>query len=305
MAKKLTVADAAKKLKLEVVAGKEGLSREIEKPTMSRPGLELAGLFDFYESNRIQLFGSKEVTFYYWLNEEDRKIRTEMLFREDTPAFIFSNNFTVPECFIHNAEKYKIPILRCGKKTMEIFVELYDFLSEELAPMISMHGVLMDLNGIGVVIKGKSSIGKSEVAMELIKRGHQLVADDVIDIYEKAPGTLIGRAPKVLEKFLEIRGIGIINAVEIFGAGAFREKKRIDLIVQLEDWNEKKEYDRIGLNKEFEKILSTKIPKIRIPVKPGRNVSSLVEVAAMNQRLHDMGYDSAQDFLNGIDNILN
>ncbi len=301
---KITVSDLIKELPLEVIAGKDGLKKPIFSKMLTRPGLELAGLFDFYEEERIQIIGSKEVTFFYWLNEEDQNSRTEILFKDKTPAFIFSNNFDIPEAFIRNAEKYKIPILRSKKHTTPLMTDVTSYLAEELAEMTNMHGVLVDVHGVGVLIRGKSGIGKSEAALELVKRGHKLIADDNVLIYEKEIGTLVGKPPKILEKYMEIRGIGIVNVVQMFGASAYRHKKAITLVVDLELAEEDKEYDRLGVEEARIKILNTEIPYIKIPIRPGRNMASLIEVAAINRRLRYMGYNAAQEFMDNLTQVI-
>jgi HPr kinase/phosphorylase len=200
---------------------------------LSRPGVELAGLFDFYEEDRLQIIGSKEVTFFYWLNELDQNERIGKLFKEKTPAFVFSSNFEIPDVFIRNSMELQIPILRSKKNSTALMNDITTYLQEVLADTTSMHGVLVDVHGIGVLIKGKSGVGKSEAALELLKRGHKLIADDNVIIYEKDPGEVVGRAPEILEKVMEIRGIGIIDIVQMFGASSYRHKKRITLVIEL------------------------------------------------------------------------
>lgn len=300
----IKVKNLVAELDLEVIAGESGLDRKVTSKMLSRPGLELAGLFDFYEEDRIQIIGSKEVTFFYWLNEEDQKKRIEMLFKDKVPAFIFSNSFDVPKVFKDNSEKYQIPILISKKHTTTLMNDITSYLAEELAEMVNMHGVLVDVHGVGVLIRGKSGIGKSESALELVKRGHKLISDDNVLIYEKEIGTLVGKAPKLLEKFMEIRGIGIINVVQMFGASVYRHKKRITLIVDLESAEDNKDYDRIGVDEEKIKILNTEVPYIKIPIRPGRNMASLIEVAAINRRLRYMGYNAAQEFLDNLTQVI-
>jgi HPr kinase/phosphorylase len=300
----ITVNDLIKEVGLEVIAGEEGLNRFIKSKMLSRPGLELAGLFDFYEEDRIQIIGSKEVTFFYWLNEDDQNTRVEMLFKDKTPAFVFSNNFDIPEVFIRNGNKYNIPVLRSTKHSTSVMNDITSFLAEELAEMTSMHGVLVDVHGIGVLIRGKSGIGKSEAALELVKRGHKLIADDNVHIYEKDPGTLVGKAPKILEKVMEIRGIGIINVVQMFGASSYRHKKRITLVVDLELEDINNQYDRIGVEEAKLRILNTDVAHTKIPIRPGRNMASLVEVAAINRRLRYMGYNAAKEFMDNLTNLI-
>ena len=301
---RVTVRDIVEELELEVVSGEEWLDRPVRSKMISRPGLELAGLFDFYEEERIQIIGSKEVTFFYWLKEEEQEERVEKLFREQTPTFIFSNNFDIPDVFIRNSQKYRIPILRSTRNSTALMNSITSYLLEEMAEMTTMHGVLLDVHGIGTLIRGSSGIGKSEAALELIKRGHKLIADDNVEIYEKEPGTIVGRPPKILEKMMEIRGIGIIDVVQMFGASVYRHKKRITLVVDLEDGDVTEQYDRIGLEESMIKILNTHVHYTRIPIRPGRNTASLIEVAAINRRLRYMGYNAPRDFINRLDDII-
>jgi len=304
MINKIKVKDLVEELKLEVVCGKKGLNRRITSKMFSRPGVELAGLFDFYEEDRIQVIGTKEYTFFHWLNENDQLERISKLFREKTPCFIFSNSFEVPQVFIDNSEKTKIPILRSPKRTTQLINDVTTYLAEELAETINMHGVLVDVHGVGVLIRGESGIGKSEAALELLKRGHKLIADDNVIIYEKEVGTLIGKPPKLLETYMEIRGIGIVNVMRLFGASVYRHKKRITLVVDLELAEDNREYDRLGVEEQTIKILNTDVPYIKIPIRPGRNMASLIEVAALNRRLRYMGFNAAQEFIDNLNKYI-
>ena len=286
---------------LQVSGGIDGLSNEVTKPQVSRPGLELAGLFDFYEFDRIQVLGSKEVAFFGWLNQEDKDIRVDMLFNRKPPCFVFSKNAVIPELFIEKGNQYSIPILKCGKKTSSLLSSLYQYLSSKLSERESLHGTLVDVSGVGVLIRGKSGLGKSEVALELVRRGHQLVADDRVDVYQREIGVVVGEAPVILRKYLEIRGIGIVNVVKLFGAKAFKENKKIMLVIDLEHWNNQTNYDRLGLENHTIKFFDTEVAHIVLPISEGRNTASLVEVAAVNARLKYMGENSAQDFADALD----
>ena len=283
-------------LKLEVIAGHLGIDREVKNPSLSKPGLELAGMFDFYEHDRIQIIGSKEGTFFHWLNESDQNIRVRMLFEKQPPAFVFSKNVVIPDVFIKFGNEYNIPILKSSYKTSSLFSELFTYLQSKLSERVAIHGVLLDINGVGVIITGQSGIGKSEVALELIRRGYMLVADDLIEIYQKEKGVVIGEAPDILKKFLEIRGIGIVNVVYLFGARAYRENKRISLIVKLEKWDDNKTFDRLGLTEEKEMILDTEVTVLSLPITEARNTATLVEAAAYDYKSKMLGYHSAQAF---------
>ncbi len=290
---------------LELISGEQGLEREITKAQVSRPGIELAGLFDFYEFDRIQVLGSKEVTFFWWLNTQDQEIRVDMLFQKRPPMFVFSQNIQeIPEVFIRKGNEYGIVIAKAHRKTVALVSSLYKYLSAKLAPRLSLHGTLLDISGVGVLIRGKSGLGKSEVALELVRRGHQLVADDRVDIYERELGILVGEAPEILRKYLEIRGIGIVNVVKLFGAKAFKENKKIMLVIDLEPWNTTNTYDRLGLEHKTIKFFDTNVHHMTIPVSEGRNVATLVEAAAVNARLKYMGEDAAKEFTDSLEQEL-
>jgi HPr kinase/phosphorylase len=298
----LTVGQVVSDYKLELISGEKGLNRLVEKPQVSRPGIELAGLFDFYEYDRIQVLGSKEVHFFGWLNEQDQEIRVDMLFKENPPMFVFSKNADIPEVFVRKGNDYGITIAKSSKKTSALLSSLYQYLSTKLSHRQSLHGTLLDVSGVGVLIRGKSGIGKSEVALELVRRGHQLVADDRVDIYQREMGVIIGEAPDLLKKYLEIRGIGIVNVVKMFGARAFKENKKIMLVIDLEPWDHNSEYDRLGLEDHTICFFDTNVANLRIPISEGRNVASLVEAAAINARLKYMGEYAAKEFTNNLDN---
>ena len=297
----LLVKNMMQDYKLVIAGGENGMHNVISKAQVSRPGLELAGLFDFYEYDRVQVLGSKEVAFFGWLNEQDQNIRVDMLFQKKPPCFIFSKNAEIPELFIRKGNEYHIPILKCKKKTSSLLSSLYQYLSSKLAERESLHGTLLDVSGVGVLIRGKSGLGKSEVALELVRRGHQLVADDRVDIYQREIGVVVGEAPVILQKYLEIRGIGIVNVVKLFGAKAFKENKKIMLVIDLEPWNTQSNYDRLGLENHTIKFFDTEVGHIVLPISEGRNTASLVEVAAVNARLKYMGENSAQEFTDALD----
>ena len=303
----VTVEDLVQELKLEVITPNASLNRQITEQMLSRPGMELTGVVEYFRDNakrRIQIIGTKEWLYLQSLESDVRRERTRVLFTDETPVIIFSKNFEIPQEMIELSEETGVPLLRSEKETTVLFTAISNYLEDALSPIESVHGVLVDVNGIGVLIKGKSSIGKSETALELIHRGHQLIADDRVDIYEKEPGLIVGRAPELLKQFIEVRGIGIINVVEMFGARAYRHKKRITLMIELEDWNNEKIYNRIGLSDETTRIFNTEITKITIPVRPGRSIASLIEVAAMNHRLKVMGYNAAEAFTNQLNNYI-
>lgn len=291
--KVIKVIQLAKENDLEMVAGETGLDKPVTEVMISRPGIELAGFMEFFDPERVILIGSKEASFLNLLDAPLQEKRLTEIFKLNPPALIFSTNVEIKDIFIKLGNKYHVPILKSKLRTTALNSKLYSYLQENLAKRQTVHGVLMDINGMGTLIIGKSGIGKSETALELIKRGHMLISDDRVDIFQKDVGTLIGEAPKILERYLEVRGIGIIDVVSMFGIGSYRESKKVRLVVELEKWEEKKNYDRLGLNTKTTKYFDTEIPIVTIPVLPGRNVALLVESAAMNEKLKYLGYHAA------------
>lgn len=286
---------------LELIAGKKGLDKKITEDEISRPGLEFAGFFEFFENKRVLLIGSKDASFLETLPHDVKSKNVEKIFELNPPCLVFSERVKIDELFIINAEKYGVPILKSDLRTSNASSKIYTYLQEKFAEKLSIHGTLMDINGMGTLIIGKSGIGKSETALELIRRGHQLIADDLVMVMEKEPGNLIGTSPDILKRFIEIRGIGIVDVIQMFGASSYRERKNIKLVVELEKWDEGKYYDRLGLDNEKIKYFNTEISKVTIPVLPGRTVSLLVESAAMNEKLKLLGYNSALEFVSKVD----
>ncbi|MCD8914168.1 HPr(Ser) kinase/phosphatase [Staphylococcus sp. IVB6181] len=284
------------RFKLNLAAGEEGLDRPIHNTDISRPGLEMAGYFSHYASDRIQLLGTTELSFYNLLPDKERHGRLRKLCRPDTPAIIVTRGIEPPEELVNAAKELGTPLLTSKDATTSLMSRLTTYLEHELAKTTSLHGVLVDVYGVGVLITGDSGIGKSETALELVKRGHRLVADDNVEIREITKDELIGKPPKLIEHLLEIRGLGIINVMTLFGAGSILTEKKIGLNINLENWDKDKLYDRVGLNEETLRILDTEITKKTIPVRPGRNVAVIIEVAAMNYRLNIMGINTAEEF---------
>jgi len=297
---RLKIKHLVKDLDLELLTNQKGMEREIKSEMLSRPGVELAGFLDFFDAERIILIGSKEASFLKLLPYDIRRQRVEDLFKKNPPGVIFSINVEIENLFLELGNVYDVSILKSKSRTTPLSGTLYAYLHSKLAPRTSVHGVLLDIHGMGTLIIGKSGIGKSETALELIKRGHILISDDRVDIFEAAPGVLIGSAPKILEKFIEVRGIGIVDVVSMFGAGAYRENKKLRLVVELEHWKKGKQYDRLGIETETTKFFNTEIAKITIPVLPGRNVATLVESAAMNQKLKYLGYNAALELTQAV-----
>ena len=294
MKRKVTVKELVNVIDLSVVGGEEGLENIISDEEITFPWLELTGVFKYFQSYKINLIGSKEATYLKELGEELAEQRVKELFNHNPSAFVFSRNVEVPNYFVDLGNQYKVPVLKSDLRTTSLNSKLFGFLCSRLSPRQSVHGVLMDINGMGTLIIGKSGIGKSETALELVKRGHQLIADDRVEIYEKEVGILIGEAPEVIAQYLEVRGVGIVNVMHMFGAGAYRENKKIRLVIELEAWDKNKYYDRLGLDPEKVTYFNTELPKITIPILPGRNNAVLVEAAATNQKLKYLGLDGAK-----------
>lgn len=293
---KVTVKDILDKFKLELISGEDGIHRPVTVSDISRPGLEMAGFFDYYPEDRLQLLGMTELSFLSKLNEEDRRFRMQRLCTDVTPGIIITRGLDVPEELIEAAEREAVPVMRSPLKTTRMVSQLTNYLELKLAPTIAIHGVLVDVYGVGVLITGQSGVGKSETALELVKRGHRLVADDCVEIRQEDQDSLVGNAPPLIEHLVEIRGLGIIDVMTLFGAGAIRSYKRITMCINLENWDQSKRYDRLGLDEDTMKIFDVEIPKLTVPVRPGRNLAVIIEVAAMNYRLKRMGVNTAQQF---------
>ena len=297
MAETVKVKELVDKLSLEVVTGdEESLERVITTGDISRPGLELTGYFNYYSHDRLQLFGNKEITFAERMMPEERLMVLRRMCSDDTPAFIVSRGLTPPKEMIEAARERNIPVLSSPISTSRLLGEISSFLNGGLAPRTSVHGVLVDVYGLGVLIQGDSGIGKSETALELVKRGHRLIADDRVDVYQQDELTLVGEPPRILQHLIEIRGIGIIDVMNLFGASAVRGSMPVQLAVYLESWSKDKKYDRLGSGNTEVEIAEVKIPQVKIPVKTGRNVAIIIEVAAMNFRARTMGYDATKTF---------
>lgn len=270
----------------------EGIT--IDHPEINRPALQLAGFFDHFDCDRLQIIGLVEYTYLQSLNENGRKKCLERMFEFKIPCLVICRDLEpFPEMFVF-AEKYGVPIFGYSSTTTEFMGEVIRWLKVKLAPQITLHGVLVDIYGEGVLIMGESGIGKSEAALELIKRGHRLVADDAVDIRKVSAQTLIGSCPEIIQYFIELRGIGIIDVRQMFGVESIKETQNIDLVIQLEAWDVKKEYDRLGLSEEYIEILGNKVVCHSIPIRPGRNLAVICESAAVNHRQKKMGYNAAK-----------
>lgn len=297
--------DLLKAFEFKLIAGQQGVSRDILSSEISRPGIELAGHFQFYPKDYLQVIGQKEMLFYLSLSRQEQADRIEQMMLAETPGIIFSYGIDVPNIFIEQANRLNVPIMQSELATTRLISQLTDYLEAQLSPKITMHGVLVDIYGIGVLITGKSGIGKSEVALELIKRGHRLVTDDSVHIRKEDNLHLIGDAPDLIKNHLEIRGLGIINAMSLFGASAIIDQKQISLVVHLELWEDMKQYERLGLDEETIQILDIHLPRAIVPVRPGRNLAVILETAAMNFRLKEMGVNTAQEFSERLTMVIN
>ena len=297
MANKVELKTLVEKMNLKNLTPDVDLSdKDVEIPDINRPALQLTGFFEHFDSERVQIIGYVEYTFLEKMTDEDKKKRIyETLLSYKIPCLIFCRNLPPEKMLLEMAEKANIPVFQTEKKTSEFTAEIIRWLNVELAPCISIHGVLVDVYGVGVLIMGESGIGKSEAALELIKRGHRLVSDDVVEIRRVSDETLVGSAPDITRHFIELRGIGIVDVKALFGVLSVRETQNIDLVITLEEWNKNKEYDRLGLEEESTEFLGNKVVCHHLPIRPGRNLAIIVETAAVNHRQKQMGYNAAQE----------
>lgn len=270
---------------------------QITTTEVNRPGLHMAGYFEFFDEKRIQIIGKSEESFLLRFTTEKAEKRLREFFSHKPSAVVICRNMQVDEVYAKTAAEYGVPLLRTAETTSDFTSALIAFLNLSLAPRVTRHGVLVEVYGEGILLLGESGVGKSETAIELIKRGHRLIADDAVEIRRVSNKSLVGTAPDNIRHFIELRGIGIINASRIFGAGAVKLTEKIDLIINLEIWDVNKVYDRMGLDNQTTEILGLEIPSLTIPVKPGRNLAVIIEVAAMNSRQKKLGYNAAKDLL--------
>ena len=295
------LSEIVKDFDLEVVYDSGDIeSRRLCVADVTRPGLQLAGYYDHFGPDRLQIIGNMEYAYLEHLTSMDRKASIEALFEKGIPGLVITRNHEVLPEMLEAAQKMQVPILRTGSATSDFSSELVKHLRMELAPRISMHGVLVEVNGEGILILGESGVGKSETALEIVKRGHRLIADDQVEIRKVSESTLVGKAPDVIKHLIEIRGIGILDVKELYGVSSVKQQESIDFVINLELWDEKKTYDRLGLSDETTDILGIKVPSITIPVGPGRNLAIIVEAAAINHRVKQMGYNAAQDLVSRI-----
>lgn len=264
-------------------------------PEVNRPALQLTGFYDQFDNDRLQIIGNVEYSYLCSLKEEDRIDRYRQLLSSNIPCLVFCRELEPEEKVLEMAKTYRIPVLQTAKSTSSFMAEVIRWLRAQLAPCIVIHGVLVDVYGEGVLITGESGIGKSEAALELIKRGHRLVTDDAVEIRKISDEVLVGSAPGVIRYFIELRGIGIIDVKTLFGVESVKENQQIDMVIKLEDWNKDREYDRMGLKEEYTEYLGTKVVCHSLPIRPGRNLAVIVEAAAVNHRQKKMGYNAAKE----------
>lgn len=290
----LPITKLIENFKMEVLYAPENLEEMyITTSDVSRPGLHLVGFSEYFDNSRIQIMGKVEFTYLEQLRISERIASMEQFFALGFPALVITRGLQIFPEMQDLAEKHQIPLLRCDHGTSQFMSMVIRYLSEQLAPRKTRHGVLCEIYGEGILIMGESGVGKSEAAIELVKRGHRLVADDAVEIKKISDSALMGTAPDIIKHFVEVRGIGIIDVKEIFGMGAVKDEQQIDMVIHLEPWEKDKQYDRLGMIDEYTNIMGINVPSLTIPVKLGRNIAVIVEVAAMNNRQKKMGYNAA------------
>ena len=279
--------------------------KKVMVPDINRPALQLTGFFEHFAYERVQLIGCVEYTFLENMEEDEKEKIYDMLLSYKIPCIIFCRNLKPDDSLIEKANKANVPVFSTETPTSAFSAEIIRWLNVELAPCISIHGVLVDVYGVGVLIMGESGIGKSEAALELIKRGHRLVSDDVVEIRKVSDETLVGTAPDITRHFIELRGIGIVDVKMLYGVQSVRETQNIDLVITLEEWDRDKEYDRLGLEEQYTEFLGNKVVCYSIPIRPGRNVAVIVESASVNHRQKKMGYNAAKELYKRVtDNLM-
>ena len=279
-------------------------SIKISMPDVNRPALQMAGYFEHFDSSRLQVIGFVEYTYMEGISEEQKRVVYDNLMSYDIPCVVFCRELQPDPIFLEIAHKYNRPVFSTKKNTSVFMAEAIRWLNVKLAPCISVHGVLVDVYGEGVLITGESGIGKSEAALELVKRGHRLVTDDAVEIRKVSDETLVGSAPDVTKHLIELRGIGIVDVKALFGAASVKDTQSIDMVIRLEDWDKDKEYDRLGLEEEYTEYLGNKVVCYTLPIRPGRNLAVICETAAVNHRQKKMGYNAAQELYTRVQNSL-
>lgn len=297
----VTLEKIIKELSLETLyMPEEGEKRTVCSAEINRPGLALYGYFEHFDNARIQILGISEFGFLEGLPAAEVAQHIDTFVATKPPMIVVARKLEVPSELVDACRKYEVPLLHSADTTSGVAAALISFLNVQLAPRITRHGVLVEAYGEGILLVGDSGVGKSETAIELVKRGHRLIADDAVEIRRVSSKTLVGSAPDNIRHFIELRGIGIVNARRIFGMGSVKVTEKIDMVVQLEQWNNEKVYDRMGLENQYMDILGITVPMLTIPVKPGRNLAIIIEVAAMNNRQKKMGYNAAQELMQNL-----
>ena len=299
----VNLSEIIKEFHLNVLNDIEGYQTiKVVNNEINRPSLQIAGFFDYFDNTRLQIIGMVETTYLQRMTSEKRIEALEGLFERKIPAIIISRGITPSKELIELATKYDTPVLQTNESTSRFVSGLIAYLNLMLAERVTMHGVLVEVYGEGILMLGDSGVGKSETAIELVKRGHRLVADDAVEVKKASNKTLVGSAPAIIRHFIELRGIGIVDVKRIFGMGAVKDTEKVDMVIHLEPWEEHKQYDRLGITTEYEDIMGIQVPTLTIPVKPGRNLAMIVEVAAMNNRQKRMGYNAAEALNNRLMN---
>ncbi len=297
----VTITELIKKINLKNLTPEIDTDKVVlNHPDVNRPALQLTGFFDHFDRERVQIVGYVEQEYLKTMPREQRVEVYERLLSCEIPCLVFSRNLMPDDDLLDLCQRYQVPLLSTELTTCVLMAKIIRWLNEQLAPCITIHGVLLDIFGEGVLIMGESGIGKSEAALELIKRGHRLVTDDVVEIRKISDETLIGKAPDITKHFIELRGIGIIDVKALFGVESVKDTQPIDMVIKLEDWNKDKEYDRLGLEDQYTEFLGNKVVCHNIPIRPGRNLAIIVESAAVNYRQKQMGYNAAQELYNRV-----
>ncbi len=283
-------------LRLELLGGEAGLDRRVVSSRIQKPGLALSGFTEHIHKDRLQVFGNTELSYLATLKPDEQRDRLRSLFSLPISCLVVTKNLPVSEMMRREANDAKVPLLRSSHLSSTFIDNVERFLQEALMATSSVHGVLIDVIGVGVLILGKSGIGKSELALDLVTRGHRLVADDIVDLKKRQGGSVYGSGSEIIKHHMEIRGIGIINIKDLFGVSAVRDRKKVEMVVELAEWDDKVEYDRLGVEEQMYSILDIEVPLLIVPVRPGRNLTTIVEVAARNHLLKLQGHHSAREF---------